>query len=311
LRTIYPQDHTIIVTLNQILAKISFFRIHQMATTIIKNNHTITNEQKEIIRTLHSIWENLKEDFQNKQFELLKDTITILPKLVAELRQSASDTDVQQLDKIWNKLEKDYLNSDQMHTLMGYDSVLMNCFKVISLLLSPFTSPLKKEVDEIITKFFTNEKNLRSINKYYLIEDKGSFLSLYWFISDQNPSIKDDFQDISDRYFSLNPDRFHNLLGNVYLRFYAHTYANAFLKKAAECFNKAIKTGNKKPNYQFNLGQTYYKLGKYNLAEAAIVEAIRLSSGIHRSVYQKRLGAALNQLGNFYSSKGEYIDALD
>src|SRR5690606_32470344 len=65
----------------------------------------------------------------------------------------------------------------------------------------------------------------------------------------------------------------------------------------------------RKSNYHFNLGETYYKLERWNQAEAAIMEALRFSSDSNRPIYQKKLGAALNQLGNTYSSKGEDLQA--
>src|SRR5690606_23214061 len=120
-------------------------------------------------------------------------------------------------------------------------------------------------------------------------EDNCSFLSLYWLLADQNLSIRGNFQDISEQFFSLDVARFQNLLGNVYLRFYAHIFAKEFLEKAADCFSKAIKTEKKKSNYHFNLGETFYKLERWNQAEAAIMEALRFSSDSNRPIYQKKL----------------------
>lgn len=315
LSTVYPQEHNVIIALNQAIAKITFFKINTLVRELFKRSPAVSREQKEELKILHTTWEVLKEDYHAKQFDLLKENLQILPSLIKLFKDDLPNASFERLEDYWIKLNKNYQFTNHGLALLSFEPMLMASYSVISQLLSSkgheSLAPLKKEIQDLIEDFFLHEKHLKNINSHFLIEDQCSFLTLYWLLADQNANIKKSFQDISEQFFSLNPAQFQNLLGNVYLRFYAHTFAKDYLKKARDCFLKAIQTEKAKPNYHFNLGETYYRLEQWSQAEAAIREALRQGSDVNKPLYRKKLAATLNQLGNYHSSMGNYTDARD
>src|SRR5690606_17199333 len=136
LSTVYPQDHNIIGALNQIIAKTTFLKLHLLIGTLINNYSAYKEDELNELKRLHSKWENVKEEYQTKQFELLKETLQALPVIIEKLNQRIPRTELTQFDRLWHKLENDYRSSDNGLTLLGFESMLMDSFYVLIKLLT-------------------------------------------------------------------------------------------------------------------------------------------------------------------------------